>query len=405
MTTPQHTQTPLPAPTAPTAPATPAPRLPGITRNGRPLTSIPTAAVASTAGAAHPRRPHEGPSVEPRAQRPTPTTPPGHDWTGLAERVLAGTPAGRDDALRILRSHDDDILELMAGAYRIRRRFHGRSVKLNMLINAQSGRCAEDCAYCSQSIYATAPVPEYQLVDEQTIVEGARHAHAQQAGTYCMVMSGRRASRRDVDRIASAARRIREEMPEMKLCACLGLIDDAKAEVLADSGVERFNHNVNTAPRYHDRIVTTHTYRDRVETIESVRRAGISPCSGIICGLGEDDDDLAEAALELRRLEADSVPINFLIPQEGTPLAGRRLLTPLRCLKIVAMFRYLLPGREIRLAGGRELNLGQLQPLALFAANSVFLGDYLTSEGQTMDADRQMIDELGFVVEQDAHAS
>lgn len=366
-----------------------------------PLTSQPTEAALGPTRGGVPRTTSRsaGPSAEPRPAEPAPVTQCDTDWGGLARRILAGQPAERDDALRILRAHDDDILELLAGAYRIRRHYFGNQMKLNVLISAQSGRCAEDCAYCSQSIYAASPVPEYRLVDEDTIVAGAHHAHEQQAGTYCIVMSGRRASRRDVDKVGDAVRRIKDELPEMKICACLGLIDDEKAACLADAGVDRFNHNVNTGAKFHDRIVTTHTYRDRVRTLESVKQAGISPCSGLICGMGESDDDLVDAALDLRRLGAESVPGNFLIPQEGTPMAERHELTALRCLKIVCMFRYLLPDVEVRLAGGRELNLDLLQPMALYAANSIFLGDYLTSEGQESSADYRMIEQLGFEIE------
>lgn len=322
-------------------------------------------------------------------------------WIALAQRVLEGHSVDRDEAMAILASDDSDILELMAGAHRLREHFFGKQVKLNVLINAQSGRCAEDCGYCSQSRFASTPIDEFKLVDEDAIVEGARQARAQRAGTYCIVMSGTKASERDVDRIGRAVRRIRAELPELKLCVSLGLINQHKAQELFDAGVDRFNHNINTSARHYSSIATTHRYEDRVSTIETIKSAGLSPCSGIICGMGETDSDLVEAAIDLRALDADSIPVNFLIPQPGTRLEKLSELTPMRCLRILAMFRFLNPDKEIRLSAGRELHLGTLQPLALFAANSIFLGDYLTSEGQDREEDYRMIRELGFEIEND----
>ena len=186
----------------------------------------------------------------------------------------------------------------------------------------------------------------------------------------------------------------------MKVCACLGLLDDAQAQLLADAGVDRYNHNVNTSAGHHAAITTTHGYDDRVRTLEAVRRAGISPCSGFIAGMRETDGQLVDVAFALRDLDADSIPVNFLNAIPGTPLEGVDELNPRRCLKILALFRFVCPSKEIRVAGGRELNLGSLQPLALYAANSVFVGDYLTTPGQAAEADYRMIEDLGFEIEE-----
>jgi biotin synthase len=320
-------------------------------------------------------------------------------WERLADQVLSGEAPSREDALAILTSGDDELLQLLGASFRIRSAAFGRKVKLNMLINAKSGICPEDCGYCSQSIVSTAPVPKYQLLSRETLVAGAREAWARRAGTYCIVASGRRPSARELREVTQAVREIKQELP-LKICACLGLLSDADAEALKEAGVDRYNHNVNTSRDHHSRITTTHGYDDRVATVEAVKRAGISPCSGFIAGMGESDEQIVDVAFALRELDADSIPVNFLHAIPGTPLAGMDELEPRRCLRILALLRFVCPAKEIRVAGGREVNLGSLQPLALYPANAIFIGDYLTTEGQTAEADYRMIEDLGFEIEE-----
>jgi biotin synthase len=183
------------------------------------------------------------------------------------------------------------------------------------------------------------------------------------------------------------------------VCACLGLLSQGQAEVLREAGTTAYNHNLNTAEERYEDICSTHSFADRASTVEYAKSAGLSPCSGLIAGLGESDEDLVSVALALRSLSPDSVPVNFLIPFAGTPLAGEWNLTPQRCLRILAMVRFVCPTSEVRLAGGREIHLRSLQPLALHIVNSIFLGDYLTSEGQAGSKDLEMIADAGFVVE------
>jgi biotin synthase len=268
-----------------------------------------------------------------------------------------------------------------------------------MIINAKSGLCPEDCAYCSQSSISTAPIEKYPLLSKEQILAGAREAIARKAGTYCIVTSGRKPTDREIDHIVEAVREIRATT-SLKICCCLGLLSAEQAQKLADAGVHRYNHNLNThANRYRD-ICTTHTYEDRVTTVERVKDAGISPCSGVIFGMGETDEEAVEMAFALKALDADSIPCNFLNPIEGTPLAGVEQLTPRRCLKLLAMMRFVNPTKEIRIAGGRERNLRHLQALGLYAANSIFVGDYLTTAGQPPVADWEMIEDLGFEIEE-----
>jgi biotin synthase len=191
----------------------------------------------------------------------------------------------------------------------------------------------------------------------------------------------------------------RELHPDVEVCACLGLLTDGQAERLREAGTTAYNHNLNTSGGHYADICTTHEYADRVSTVTAAKDAGLSPCSGLIAGMGETDEDLADVAFALRALSPDSVPVNFLIPFEGTPLGGQWTLTPQRCLRILAMVRFVCPDAEVRLAGGREIHLRTLQPLALHIVNSIFLGDYLTSEGQPGNADLAMIADAGFTVE------
>jgi biotin synthase len=199
--------------------------------------------------------------------------------------------------------------------------------------------------------------------------------------------------------VAETVRVIKERHPGVEICTSLGLLTPDRAERLAEAGVFAYNHNLNTSEANYGEICSTHTYADRVETVGLAHMAGLSPCSGAIFGMGESDDEIVDLAFDLRKLDPDSVPINFLIPFEGTPLGGEWQLTPQRCLRILALFRFFFPDSEVRIAGGREIHLRTLQTLGLHLANSIFLGDYLTSEGQAGKADLQMIVDAGFVVE------
>ena len=320
------------------------------------------------------------------------------NWADYAEKALAGEGLTREEALSVLRADDDDILPLMHAAFRVRKRYYGKKVKLNMIINAKSGLCPEDCGYCSQSIVSSAPIQKYTLLDKETLLAGAREALNRMAGTYCIVASGRGPTDKELEQVIEAVREIRATMP-LKICACLGLLSEEQAARLAEAGVHRYNHNLNTSRANYSNITSTHTYDQRVETVETVKKSGMSPCSGVIIGMGESDEEVVEMAYALRELDADSIPVNFLNAIPGTPLEGYGRTPALRALKVLALFRFVCPTKEIRVAGGREVNLRTLQPLALYAANSIFVGDYLTTPGQEVATDHQMIEDLGFEIE------
>lgn len=319
-------------------------------------------------------------------------------WTQLAKEVIDGKLLSDNEALAILNSDDDELLPLLNGAFQIRKHYYGKKVKLNMIMNAKSGYCPEDCGYCSQSSKSTAPIEKYPFITKEEILEGAKRAFENKIGTYCIVASGRGPTRKDVRVVSEAVKEIKEKYG-LKVCACLGLLKEEQAEQLKQAGVDRYNHNVNTSERHHDFITTTHTYEDRINTIDIVKKHGISPCSGAIIGMKETKEDVVQIARALRELNADSIPINFLNAIDGTKLEGTRELNPIYCLKVLALFRFMNPSKEIRVAGGREVNLRTLQPLALYAANSIFVGDYLTTAGQEVNVDYQMLEDLGFEIE------
>ncbi|WP_129843329.1 biotin synthase BioB [Streptomyces sp. RFCAC02] len=317
----------------------------------------------------------------------------------LVDKGLRREPPTRDEALAVLSTDDDALLDVIAAAGKVRRHFFGRRVKLNYLVNLKSGLCPEDCSYCSQRLGSDAGVLTYTWLKPEAAADAASAGVAGGAKRVCLVASGRGPTDRDVERVSATIAAIRERHAGVEVCACLGLLTDGQARRLRECGADAYNHNLNTSEAAYGDICTTHGFADRVATVETARDAGLSPCSGLIAGMGESDDDLVDVVFALRALDPDSVPVNFLLPFDGTPLAGRWELTPQRALRILAMVRFVCPDAEVRVGAGREVHLRSLQPLALHLANSLFLGDYLTSEGQAGRADLEMIADAGFEVE------
>lgn len=315
----------------------------------------------------------------------------------LADRVLDGGRVSRDEALALLDTPDSDVLAMVAEAGRLRRHWFGNTVKLNYLVNLKSGMCPEDCGYCSQRLGSEAEVLTYSWLSTEEAVSVARTGMQAGARRVCLVSSGRGPSNRDIDRVGDIISGLKEQDPEIEVCACLGLLKEGQAEKLAAAGTDAYNHNLNTAEARYDDICSTHSYADRADTVVKAKGAGLSPCSGLIAGMGESAEELVDVVFALAQLDSDSVPVNFLMPFEGTPLEGTHRLSPLDCLRILAMVRFVHPDKEVRIAGGREDTLRSLQPLGLEVANSIFLGDYLTSEGQNGDDDLRMIADAGFV--------
>jgi biotin synthase len=318
-------------------------------------------------------------------------------WSLWASDVLAGHAIDRTQALAILNSSDDELMDVLSAANRIRRHHFGKTVQLYFLMNAKSGLCPEDCNYCSQSKISDAPIPKYNILSRDKLLDGARVAAERQSKTYCIVISGRAPNEREMKAIETIVPEIKQKYG-LNICACLGLLDESQAQRLAACGVDKVNHNLNTSREYYEKICTTHTFEDRMETLRNVRKAGLQLCSGGIIGMGEAREDIVEMAFSLRDFSVESIPLNFLHAIDGTPLERQEYLSPSDCLRALAMFRFVNPSSELRIAGGRERHLRSLQPLGLLVANSIFVGDYLTTQGQPPQEDYQMIQDLGYEI-------
>lgn len=320
-------------------------------------------------------------------------------WDRTAEEVLSGHRLSREEALDVLRAPDDELLAILDASFRVRREHWGRRVRIHVLANARKGGCPEDCHFCSQSTaYRTHVEPE-EVVTAERLVEGARGAADARAWKYCIVTATRSPGEKLMVEVCQAVREIKRSLP-LLICCSLGLLTRGLADRLRDAGVDRYNHNLETSRRFFSSVCTTHTYDDRLNTLIAARQAGLSLCSGGIVGMGESDEDVVDLAQSLRDLDVDSIPVNFLNPIAGTPLAGQPCLTPSYCLKVLSVFRFLNPSKDIRVAGGREVNLRELQALALYPANSLFAGGYLTTGGQGATAVHDMVRDLGFEIEE-----
>jgi biotin synthase len=320
------------------------------------------------------------------------------EWNSLADRALAGEVLDREQSRAVLAAPDEVLLEQLAAAYRVRRHYWGNRVRLHFLLNAQSGLCAEDCHYCSQSKISLAEIEKYPFLSLDRVLSAAERAASLNAGTFCLVISGRSPGETVFGKVIEAVSAVKARH-NLRVCVCLGLLSESQTLRLKEAGADTVNHNLNTSETFHPQVCTTHTFADRQATIRNVHAAGIESCSGGIIGMGESDDDVIDLAMSLREMKVESVPVNFLIPIKGTPFSEAGSLDPRRCLRILCLFRFLLPSQRLRIAAGREPHLRSLQPLGLYPANSLFIGDYLTTEGQTPSRDFEMIRDAGFVLE------
>jgi biotin synthase len=319
----------------------------------------------------------------------------------LATRALAGVAPSEDDALWVLDGDDVALLPLLHAAFAPREKHFGRRVMVHVLNNVQNGLCPEDCGYCSQSRDSDSAIRKYAMKDRATILaEAERAAHAG-ASRDCMVMSGRGPTLKLARELADTVREVKSRFP-IEVCLSVGLLEEEHARILADAGLDRLNHNLNTSESHYGKISSTHTYEDRVRTLAAAKQCGIEPCSGLILGKGEQSADVVEVAFKLRELEVPSIPVNFLIPIEGNPVIDDGSLSPERCLRALCLMRFVNPAAEIRVAGGREGHVRGLESLALWPANSLFVEGYLTTRGDAVADTYRMIRDAGFEVEGNA---
>lgn len=312
----------------------------------------------------------------------------------LEEKALSGIPISREEAICIVEAADgDSLMTLLVAANRIRQHYRANEVDLCSIISAKSGNCSEDCGYCAQSSRSTADVPVYPLADADAVLDKAAEAKAGGARRFCIVTSGRKPSASELNRIAGMISAIREL--GLLPCATLGLLSRDELLLLQSAGLERYHNNLETSSRFFPSICSTHSYAEKLTTIREAKRLGLSLCSGGIFGLGETWDDRIDMALTLREIGADSVPINFLVPVSGTRLETQEILQPSEALAIIALYRFLLPDREIRICGGRLQCLGELNPFIFLAgADGLLIGNYLTTTGRGYEHDIRMIAQL-----------
>lgn len=319
---------------------------------------------------------------------------------GIADRIISGGSLSPDEALALSGVGGIDRYALFLAASRVKEHFRGAATSLCSILNAKSGRCPENCSFCAQSAHHSTNAPVYPLVDEEKIVAGARDAEAAGSTCYGIITSGTSVKKgEELDRICRAVRRICEETAIAPSCS-LGIIDDETAAALRAAGAETYHHNLETARSFFPQVCSTHDYEQDVATVRAAKKAGMKVCCGGIFGLGETQAQRVEMALTLKELDVDKVPLNFLNPVEGTRLEHADNLTPMECLVTVAVYRLLLPDKNIYVCGGREKNLRDLHSWIFFAgASGVMIGNYLTTTGRDIDKDRQMLRDLELPVD------
>lgn len=316
----------------------------------------------------------------------------GEALSSLTGKVLSGIPLSRKDALSIVST--SDVFELFSSANRIREVFRPRGIDLCSIVSAKTGACPEDCSYCAQSRRASAGIKPHALADKEHIIEKAKQSKESGVKRFCIVTSGKRATGPELKEIAGMIRGVRDL--GLLPCATLGLLTGEELAILKDAGLHRYHHNLETSRRFFPEICSTHTYEDKINTIKAVKSAGLSLCSGGIFGLAEDWPDRIDMAFTLRKLAVDSIPVNFLVPVKGTPLESAEPLQPLEALRIISLYRFLLPEKEIRVCGGRVQTLGEFNSFVFMAgADGLLTGDCLTTSGRSPEDDLRLIEDYG----------
>ena len=315
----------------------------------------------------------------------------------IAHTVLAGGDIQRPEAEILARTRGTDVYDVLYWANRIRIERCGPTVSFCSIAALTVGGCTEDCAFCAQSSRHRTDSRRGQILDDDQVLSAAEQAAENGAESFGLVTSGCRPTASLLDRVTELARKLRRRV-DVRLCAALGGVNGEQACALGEAGIERYNHNLETSAGFFSNIVTTHTYADRLQTVTAVAEAGLSICSGGIFGVGESWADRLDMAFALRDCRPDVVPLNFLHPIAGTPLAQVAPLPPMEILQIIAVFRFIFPAVRIKVAGGREVNLRDVQSWIFFAgASSALIGNYLTTAGRPAREDHQMLRDLGLM--------
>lgn len=316
----------------------------------------------------------------------------------LKDKIFDGKYIDFDEAIMLLQINDDSNLEFLCNAANeIRKHFCGDNFDLCTILNAKSGKCSENCKYCAQSAHFNTKVEVYPLLSKEQVLEEAKLVESQGANRFSLVTSGRglQGESEECEKLIDMYMDINKNT-NLSVCASHGIADKFALKKLFDAGVEMYHHNLETSREFYPNICTTHTYDERVETIKNAQEIGLKVCSGGIFGLGETNIDRIKMAFELRKLNVVSVPINILTQIKGTPLEKVADIEPKEILKIIGIYRFILPNVNLRYAGGR-VKLGNLQEKGITSGiNSALTGNFLTTTGTTIAADKEMVQKNGY---------
>lgn len=316
----------------------------------------------------------------------------GIEMIGVLEKV---NPTS--EALKILNSSKEELPELLDTVYQIRKHYKGNTVSVQLLTNARSGNCTQDCTYCAQSCRSDANIEKYSFVSDEKLRQDSNLIQEKHLTRHCIGLSGMYFNDSQIEALAEQIKMLKEET-QKPICCSIGFLTYDQALMLKNAGLDRINHNLNTSRTYYPHICTTHTFEQRVENIKMLQGMGYEICCGGIVGLGESVEDVAEMLLEIQAINPQAVPINFLIPICGTPLERANIshLTPEYCLKVLCLARLLLPQADIRCAGGREIYLKGYEKWMFYAVDSIFASGYLTADGQSIEDTIKIITDAGF---------
>lgn len=309
------------------------------------------------------------------------------------------TNLSRQDAIDILNIPDEQLDELIACAEKLRRKYKGNHVSIHILTNARSGNCSQDCAYCAQSCRSEADIDKYKWVSDEKLYKDNDFVNEHHLSRHCIGLSGMKFTDEEIEELAVRIRKMKETGTH--LCCSIGFLTEKQAKILKDAGLDRINHNLNTSRNFYHNICTTHTFDERVENIHMLQRLGYEICSGGIIGMGESEEDVVDMLLELREIQPEALPINFLLPIKGTPLGDADIstLTTPYCLKVLCLARLLVPQADIRCAAGREVYFNGEEKNLLRVVNSIFASGYLTEDGQGIEDTIKTITDAGFTYE------
>ena len=310
--------------------------------------------------------------------------------------MAENTSISKNDALEILDLQGDALNKLIEEAYRLRTKYKGNRVNIQLLTNVRSGNCTQNCAYCAQSRDSEAPIEKYRYVEDKKLYGDNDMVDEFHLSRHCIGLSGIRFADSDIESLAERIRKMKKNGTQ--ICCSIGFLTEHQAQILKDAGLNRINHNLNSSRRFYPSICTTHTYQERIDNLRMLKRIGFEICSGGIIGMGESKEDVVDMLFELKEINPESVPINFLLPVKGTRLAERDIstLTPEYCIKVLCLARLMLPKSDIRCAAGREVYFKGCEKTLFKVVDSIFASGYLTEGGESLEATFRTIEEAGF---------